>query len=459
MQEKIMPIRPGSRLSKSNPLLDMRNEMTLTQLRMFNVYLALINPMEEETKNVRFSLKSFARLANITEINGKKLRKIGKDAMSISVDLRQIERGDNGKKHAISEMKLRHLWESFDVDRDETGEWYVALEAHKSILPYLFEIKELGYTPMLLIMTLVMQSPIAEKLYEQCMRFKKQGCFTITIEQLKDRLGVSEKKSYQEYARFKDRVIKRALDEINANTDIYVTVKENRAKTRGKPVQSIVFLIKDNPKFKGKSTKEIVDIMLTDTQKQIVENEMEPISMSSINDTAIAIEEEKKGSDIRWLQEGYGFSEEDAKTIVRDQKKYGLTDERVREVVDYSIAHASDPERAIGYIRTMLPKKDADLRPVQQETKARTATKNQFNQFEHNSYDFNALEDELLGDSYSRETGPENDKHETEKPKTGLPLYYIVLGRSDIEDRLAAYAAKGITEITILSEEDYNRLK
>ena len=458
MQEKLMPIKPGSRLSKSNPLLDMRNEMTLTQLRMFNIYLALINPMEEETKNVRFSLKSFARLANITEINGKKLRKIGKDAMSISVDLKQIERGDNGKKHAISEMKLRHLWESFDVDRDETGEWYVALEAHKSILPYLFEIKELGYTPMLLIMTLVMKSPIAEKLYEQCIRFKKQGCFTITIEQLKERLGVSDKKSYQEYARFKDRVIKRALDDINENTDIYVTVKENRAKTRGKPVQNIVFSIKDNPKFKGKSTKEIVDIILSDTQKQIVESEMEPISIS-IDDTAIDIDERKKGEDIRWLQEEYGFSEEDAKTIVLDQKKYELTDERVKEVIDYSIARANDPKRAIGYIRTMLPKKNADLRPVQEETRVRTVAKNQFNQFEQNSYDFNALEEELMEDSYLGETGPENNKSEKEKPKTGLPLYYIVLGRSDIEDRLAAYAAKGITEITILSEEDYNRLK
>ena len=44
---------------KSNPIIDMKNEMTLTQQRMFNLYLALINPLNEKTKHVRFPLKYF----------------------------------------------------------------------------------------------------------------------------------------------------------------------------------------------------------------------------------------------------------------------------------------------------------------------------------------------------------------------------------------------------------------
>ena len=37
---------------KSNPLLDMKNEMGLYQQRMFNLYMAEINTMKEETKMV-----------------------------------------------------------------------------------------------------------------------------------------------------------------------------------------------------------------------------------------------------------------------------------------------------------------------------------------------------------------------------------------------------------------------
>lgn len=469
MQEKKLLMKPNSKLSKSNPLMDMKNEMTLTQLRMFNIYLGMINPMDENTKTVRFSLKSFAAAIRITEVNGKKLRKIGKDAMGITVDLRQIETGEDGRKHVLSEMKLRHLWESFDVARDENGEWYVELEAHKSILPYMFEIKELGYAPMLLMMTLIMKSPIAEKLYEQCVRFRKKGCFTITVDQLKDRLGVSDKKSYKEYARFKDRVIKRALEEINEKTDIYVTVKENRAKTRGTPVQSIVFTVKDNPKFQNKSTAEMIKSMYSDSKGNVVEEEMEPISMS--------LEDGQKSQDTKQLQERlqkeYGLPDDEIEYILQDQRKLNLPDERVEEVVSYVVAQK--PVKRIGYIRSMLKQPNAVLKVVSEEEKAKPRYVNQFNQIEQNVYDMDALEDELLaqtearmGSSTNYPVNPNPEKKEEVKATMGewvsipdLPLYYIVIGRPDVMDRLAAYAAKGIPteEIKILTEEEYNQMK
>ena len=152
------------------------------------------------------------------------------------------------------------------------------------------------------------------------------------------------------------------------------------------------------------------------------------------------------------------------------------TDHRVMEVVKYSIEKAD--RKLIGYIRTMLRQKDADLRIIPEEEKARVKprTGNQFNQFEQNKYDFNQLEKELIdGNRFGKtaEDVPDNIAVDAEvqeeikevpynpekKPQKGLPLYYIILGRPDMQDRLAAYAAKGITEITILSEEDYDRLK
>ena len=110
---------------KSNPIIDMKNEMTLTQQRMFNLYLALINPLNEKTKHVRFPLKYFVMAIGITEISAKKLRQIGKKAMEIYFDLNTLEVDEDGRKYKGMEMRLRHLWENFDVVQAPNGEWYV----------------------------------------------------------------------------------------------------------------------------------------------------------------------------------------------------------------------------------------------------------------------------------------------------------------------------------------------
>ena len=238
---------------KSNPIIDMKNEMTLTQQRMFNLYLALINPLNEKTKHVRFPLKYFVMAIGITEISAKKLRQIGKKAMEIHFDLNTLEVDEDGRKYKGMEMRLRHLWENFDVVQAPNGEWYVELLASEAILPYLFDLKDIGYVHFSLIRSLKLRSPTAEKLYEQCMRFRPKGdgekTFMMSVDHLKERLGVDGKPSYLEYGRFKDRVLKRCIEQINSTTDITVSIQEDRMRKRGAPVKNVVFSVKKKPEI------------------------------------------------------------------------------------------------------------------------------------------------------------------------------------------------------------------
>ena len=84
---------------------------------------------------------------------------------------------------------------------------------------------------------------------------------------------------------------------------------------------------------------------------------------------------------------------------------------------------------------------------VSEEEKAKPVYRNQFNQIENNTYNFDELERELLGENV-----PE-----------GLPPYYIVMDRpsEDVMKRLAAYTALGVPsdKIKVLTEEEYNKLK
>jgi hypothetical protein len=255
----------------------------------------------------------------------------------------------------------------------------------------------------------------------------------------------------------------RCIKEINDNTDIFVEIiDEERMHTRGAPVSRITFSVEKNPKLKRQKPDAEIEVM--GERSTPIDVQMTPVDVMS--------SQKRQDEALAGMLKGYGLTDSEVKTIIQDQKKLGLSDERVLEVVKYSIEKAD--KRPIGYIRTMLRQKDADLRIIPEEEKARVkpGTRNQFNQFEQNHYDMDALEKELTGDSGPDETEvyvldsdvePQGNNEvankSEEKPKRGLPLYYIVLGRPDMQDRLAAYAAKGITEITILSEEDYDRLK
>ena len=458
-------------VSKSNPLLDMKNEMGLYQQRMFNLYLAAINPMKEETKQVSFTLSEFVRLIGITEVNPKKLHALARETVRMCVDLYEIEEKNGKKKANSTRMNYVNVWRRFRVDKDENGVWRVDLEAGEDVLQYMFEIKNLGYLNFPVIFALRMRSPIAEKLYEQCARYKDKKKFTILLEELKNRLGIAGQKSYKSYNRLKTSVLNRCIKEINEKTDIRVAiVSEERLRTRGKPVKSITFSVEKNPEFEQR--KEDVEIQKLYERTMPVDAEMTPVDATA--DRQITLEAYE-------LQKSFGLSDIEAATIIRDRDKYGLSDDRVRDVIEYAVSKR--PQSKMGYIRSMLRKPEAALTKVTDHGKQ--AAKNQFNNFEQHTYDFDKLEKQLVpNDSLEEEIREEaegymlrdaeqekeksaepiekeQDAIMTDKDRPELPPYYIVIGSPDVTTRLAAYQALGISgeSIKILTQEEYERLK
>ena len=461
-------------VSKSNPLLDIKNELGLYMQRMLNIYLSAINPLKEETKYVRFSLSDFVELLDITEVSSKKLHELGKSAVSECVVNLYALDDVNGKKKALTNrMRYVNIWHRFTIDKDDSGEWYVELEAHEDVLPYMFDLKDLGYLDFKVIYALRMRSNIGEKLYEQCARYKRLGKFSITPGELKKRLGVADQPSYKSYNRFKTGLLLRCMKEINEKTDIQVEItEEERLHKRGAPVSKITFSVKKNPNIKRSEADERIEKMC---EKGLpIDVEVEPVhAVYNEGDNKVVSEVPVKGNLQNELQEKFGFSETDARTILQDQKALDISDERIIEVVEYVIAH--HPKSPIGYVRSLLRKPDADLKIVTEEEKARPKPRiNQFTAMENNVYDFDALEEELTG-RYEPEM-PQDDSYiddkyrepqhvpvytENTEEKDVLPPYYIVIGRSDVMDRLAAYMALGISgeRIKILTEDEYNRMK
>ncbi len=78
-------------------------------------------------------------------------------------------------------------------------------------------------------------------LYEQCVRYKTNvnGSRWFSIDELKDVLAI-DRKAYPQFKQFNNRVIKPAINEINAVTDIHVDVELKRT---GRQVSQIKFFI------------------------------------------------------------------------------------------------------------------------------------------------------------------------------------------------------------------------
>lgn len=436
-------------VAKSNPILNMKNDFDLYQQRMMNLYLAKINPLDESSRCVSVSLAQFVELIGIKKVSVKKLQALANKALDLRVDLCRVGIDDDGKKREMVQMDIISVWERFRV-YSKDGVWTIDLLASGSIMPYLFQVKDLGYLNFSVLLALRMRSPIAEKLYEQCARFKDRGVFTITLDHLRERLGISGKKSYESYNRLKTGVLLRCMKEINEHTDIYVSIaSEKRERRRGAPVSSITFSVKKNKNYQEDDADVKLRNLYGEEEKNIVE--MKPFEVKANQPVSASVENEQNPQDTKQkqlqdrLQKEYGLSDDEIKYILQDQKKLTLPDERVEEVVAYAFAHV--PETPIAYIRSMLRQKKAVLRMVSEEEKAKPVYRNQFNQIENNTYNFDELERELLG-----ENAPE-----------GLPPYYIIMDRpsEDVMKRLAAYTALGVPsdKIKVLTEEEYNKLK
>ena len=442
-------------ISKSNPLLNMRNDFDLYQQRMLNLYLAKINPLDEESRHVSVTLAQFVRLIGIKEVSARKMRALAERALGLRVDLYEVETDEAGKKHMTMQMDLVNVWERFKVDVNKDGEWYVELLASTSIMPYMFQIQDLGYGRVTFLCAMRLRSTRAEKLYEQCARFKDKGVFTITLDHLRQRMGIShETDAYKSYNRLKNSVLKRCIQDINKKTDIVVSiVKENRLQLRGKPVKSVTFSVKPNDNFEiDDADQELENLYKEEELKRIVDVD----GMKSFE-----VESDKQITmDQYVLQQEYGLSEGNAKTILYDKDKLGLSDDRVREVIEYAIKHTNsadgNPIKLIRYLfrNGSTPLEDKRTNDTQND-------KNPFNRFEQNHYDFDELENVLLsnGDAGDADEGAPAHIQEVGVKEETLPPYYIVIGDPHMADRLAAYATLGVVDnIKVLTPEEHERL-
>ena len=226
-------------VEKRNVLNELRTTLhSLQELRFFTIYLSKINPYDKNTRIVRFPLSEFQRIMNFGKLNTAQLKASAASILKAQILLPKANGGFKGV----------NFFETFDVDQDSSGEWYVEINATNAALPFLFDFKD-RYFKYELWNALRLTAPSQIRMYELLKQYETIGRREIEVSKLQELLGVN----YNRWDRFKAKVLDSCQKALKETTDICYTYERGKTGTGGKWL-TIVFHISKNEDYTDQLT-------------------------------------------------------------------------------------------------------------------------------------------------------------------------------------------------------------
>lgn len=237
-----MSIKKEYIITKRNVLNEIRtNNMTLQELRFFSIYLSKINPKDISTRIVRFPLSDFQK---IMEFDKLKINYITHVTDSLLCKIVRVPLDEKGNYTAFQ------LFKKCTVNIDETGERYIEIDAHDDALPLMFEFKDKYFTYQLWN-ALRLKSSNQLRMYEILKQYEKIGERIISVEELKDLLGIKVNE-YKRFGDFKTNVLQVCQLALQTNTDIKFSYEPTGKKGKGGKILFLKFTIQKNKDYVDK---------------------------------------------------------------------------------------------------------------------------------------------------------------------------------------------------------------
>jgi len=239
-------------VTKSNNMIDAGffKKMNSIEMRVFNLAVSQLNPQwdKNQCKQFEFTVKEFLDQNPAIASYNDAYASVKNAVINLSKIWVEVAPLQGYKKTEVSLLTRRSY-------NDGKGKFMI--EFHDDVLPYLCEIKS-NYTSFLLENFGLLKSEHSLKLYEILCRHKFRKKIVISVDDLKNLLGISDK--YAVFKDFRRWVIEPAVNEITSKTNISVTFKTIRD---GRKIGAIDFYIfdkedaitalKKRPKFQNKN--------------------------------------------------------------------------------------------------------------------------------------------------------------------------------------------------------------
>lgn len=267
--DSLSTMNTKSTVVKSNSLLEARYTLTAPEQLLVLLAVAQIDAPREYSRDTLFNIP-IADFEEIAHTRGLVL----KDA----------------RRHLVGAIKkiMQRQIEIREGDRFKTVQWvnmmeyalgdsFITVEFNPYTLQLLTQIKK-NFTQYQLQHVISFKHRHSFRFYEWMCRYKDVGHCILSLDEIRQRLQLP--KSYQTINNLRFHVIKPALDEINAQTDLDIT---HQVKKSGRTVTALEFTISKKPeKKKGSSKSEPQKPKLESDQLSPEEHERQMRYMESL---------------------------------------------------------------------------------------------------------------------------------------------------------------------------------
>lgn len=228
---------------QNNQLIDSFKKAKLQELKLFSFIISKVNPQKPDDMCFKLTVPEIAKVVGI-ENTQDIYRDISDMLLNLLEKIITIYSRENGGR-AITYIPL------FSYAKYMVDEGYVNVAISPLLAPYIVNLKR-DFTQYKLSNIVYLSSSYAIRLYEMLKKQEAIGARTFYIDELRKRLGVTDK--FKAYKDFRLYVIDIAVREINAKTDLNIKYTPHKA---GRKFDCIEFDIhkKEPPReiFEGKS--------------------------------------------------------------------------------------------------------------------------------------------------------------------------------------------------------------
>jgi len=239
-------------VNKKNEMIGIRpNTMTLQEMRFFSIYLSKIHKDKpEKTRVVRFPMTEFRAIMELGRIDINYMKSVTDSLLCKIVNV-PIE-DEKGKSKGYNAFQL---FKECTVSHDYGGEWYVEIDAHDKALPLMFGYKN-KFTSYQVWNILRLRSPNQQKMYELLKQYEntKEKTVVVTVEELRERLGIEKNEYDDRWDNFKRRVLDACQKALAEYTDIKFTYEPHGKRGKGNKILSLKFHIEGNKDYTDQFT-------------------------------------------------------------------------------------------------------------------------------------------------------------------------------------------------------------
>ena len=250
-------IEPKKIVVKSNRLIEAKSRLSIQEQRILLTAISQIKPTEEDFDKKGYAI-SIAEFRELADLKGR----------SYYTEIKELTAKLVGRTIFIHEEDgvLQTSWLSSAKYIDQQGIVYLNFDAR--LKPYLIQLKK-EFTSYQLNYIMKLKSKYSTRIYELLKQYEKIGHRYFSLIELREKVAVEDGK-YEKFGDLNRNVVKKAQNEINANTDILF---EYVPKKQGRKVIGIKFIISINKENIEIAKKEIELLKMAEPLMELIPEE------------------------------------------------------------------------------------------------------------------------------------------------------------------------------------------